>query len=1086
MITPRHLTYRIYGHGAVCFTRFCNRIVSITIRLLLVGFLSLAAHAQTVPQRGFGKPDPAPAVGRRLVVAIGIDEYKNWPKLGNATNDAIGFERELREKLGFQEAAAPLLNQDATRQALQHLVDDVLRRQLKAEDDLVLFFAGHGTTQVDTVGEKEIETGFLVPVDARGPGQEEEWSDYVQVDHFLESIGRLPARHILVVLDACNSGFALGSAMQLSRGDIRYQKDLAGRLSRRVITSARRNQAASDSGPRQNHSLFTGALIEGIESGEADLDGDGVVTSSELGLYLQREVGAYSDSAQTPDFGSFYLDDRGEMILPLNTASAIETPRRISSRRTVALLGFANLSGRAEQSWVSTALSEMLTTEISAGDRIRTISGENVSRMKRDLVLPDSGQLSSDSLARVYGFLGSDIVVTGSYLESGKELRVDVHIQDALSGDTIASISSSGSEAGMLDLVTRLGKELREKCGVGAVTEIEAKALANERPSSAEALHLYSEGIVKLRSLNARSARELLEQAVAADPSFAAAHSALAQAWSELGYDEMAKKETKEAFAASKGLPRKDALQIEALYDSAVSENSKAADIYKALWIFFPDDFESGLSLAKTLGFAGKGEEANNVINNLRHSPKPLRDDPRIDLAAAEVAESLSDYKGEIAAAEQAIQKSQRFGQRLAQARSYQMECWAYENLADLQRAEEAGQRALKAFSSDNDGREVARILTCLGTVAEKRGDLKSAHEMYEQALSKATEIGAQVDIAGGLINLATVLQSQNDLPQAIEKYQKALTLAINIGDKSDLLVAENNLGTIFYTQGDFDEAEDMYNRSLMIARETGNQGGVIEAMANLANIDYLHGALGEARRQVDSAIAKAKELGMDSDAASSIATMGDIFLAQGNLIEAEQKYQESLTICTKAKLNDCVASVRLSLGSLALENNKGVRAKELALDALREFESEGDVDHQAAAHDLIAQVLMSEGKLSEAETEIARASALSAQDQSIVLSVDVSSARLLALQEKFGDATAKLQRADDRAKSMRVIGWQLQIKLRNAELQLLTGKTEEGRESLELLAKDASEKGYELISQKAEAALETTKNSSNTKKIKN
>src|SRR2546426_8593571 len=35
-------------------------------------------------------------------------------------------------------------------------------------------------------------------------------------------------------------------------------------------------------------------------------------------------------------------------------------------------LGFKNLSGRPDEAWLSTALSEMLTTELAAGDRKST------------------------------------------------------------------------------------------------------------------------------------------------------------------------------------------------------------------------------------------------------------------------------------------------------------------------------------------------------------------------------------------------------------------------------------------------------------------------------------------------------------------------------------------------------------------------------------------------------------------------------------------------------------------------------------------------------------------------------------------
>ncbi len=88
-----------------------------------------------------------------------------------------------------------------------------------------------------------------------------------------------------------------------------------------MITSARREQLALDGGPVPGHSLFTGTLVDGFNWGKADLDGNGVIPSSELGLFIQQKVGQASQSRQTPDFGSFYLDDRGEMVISLRNQS---------------------------------------------------------------------------------------------------------------------------------------------------------------------------------------------------------------------------------------------------------------------------------------------------------------------------------------------------------------------------------------------------------------------------------------------------------------------------------------------------------------------------------------------------------------------------------------------------------------------------------------------------------------------------------------------------------------------------------------------------------------------------------------------
>src|SRR5580704_7547262 len=65
-----------------------------------------------------------------------------------------------------------------------------------------------------------------------------------------------------------------------------------------------------------------------------------------------------------------------------------------AARRSIAVLGFRNLSGRPEEGWLSTALAEMLSTELEAGEKLRLISGEDVARTKLDLPLADADSLS--------------------------------------------------------------------------------------------------------------------------------------------------------------------------------------------------------------------------------------------------------------------------------------------------------------------------------------------------------------------------------------------------------------------------------------------------------------------------------------------------------------------------------------------------------------------------------------------------------------------------------------------------------------------------------------------------------------------
>lgn len=90
----------------------------------------------------------------------------------------------------------------------------------------------------------------------------------------------------------------------------------SSRVSRMVITSADADQDASDAGPVPGHSLFTGILIKGLETGDADLDKDGLITDSELALYLKSQLRKVRGSLQTPASGQFLADNRGEMAFP--------------------------------------------------------------------------------------------------------------------------------------------------------------------------------------------------------------------------------------------------------------------------------------------------------------------------------------------------------------------------------------------------------------------------------------------------------------------------------------------------------------------------------------------------------------------------------------------------------------------------------------------------------------------------------------------------------------------------------------------------------------------------------------------------
>jgi Tfp pilus assembly protein PilF/TolB-like protein len=754
---------------------------------------------------------------------------------------------------------------------------------------------------------------------------------------------------------------------------------------------------------------------------------------------------------------------------------ASKPPMVSAGRRSVAVLGFKNSSGRPDQQWLSNALAEMLTTELSAGDKLRIVPGENVARMKADHSLPDTDTLSTETLSAIFHSLGSNLVVLGSYVDIGGQLRVDLKVQDTATGDTVA-IADSESEPRFLELVKRLGAALRQKCGAGEITSVEADAVRAAEPATADAARLYAEGLSKLRAFDFLAARDLLEKAVVADPNNVLAHSSLAAAWAQLGYDDNARREGKRAFELSKNLSRKDSLSIEAEYRENNREWGKAVDLYKSLWTFFPDDLEYGLRLADAQVFAGSGQDALTTISNLRKLPPPLRDDPRIDLAEAHAADSLSDYKRVQASAVQAADKAKHLNAKFLQAKALLQQCWALRNLGDMNRARSTGEQAGSTLAAAGDFRGQAKSLTCVANVFADQGNVAEARAMHEKALALARQIGAEGDIAGALINIGNLLAAQQDLDASDAQYHEASELAVRIGDRYDALIAENNLAANLMLQGDFVGAKTILEALLETALQTGDQASVVDVLANLGTISYFEGDLVVARKDLEDSLIRSRELGMKSKTASSLVTRGEILLAQDDLPEAAKNYNESLAIRTQLGEKGSIASSQVSLAALALEQNQPAKAESLARTAVAEFHAETDADQETAARDLIAQSFIAAGKVPEAQAEIAKAQALSARDQLAKLSLEITSARVLAKTGKAAEALRDLQDISDRLKRMKLAGIEFSARLAIAEVQDLTGDRVSARSTLERLSKDSAEAGFLLISHKSAKALQGIK----------
>jgi TolA-binding protein len=80
-----------------------------------------------------------------------------------------------------------------------------------------------------------------------------------------------------------------------------------------MLTAGGGDQLVADGGPN-GHSVFTWTLLQGL-GGKADLNGDGLITATELAAYVAPAVAGVS--SQTPAFGSLPGSEGGDFVFEL-------------------------------------------------------------------------------------------------------------------------------------------------------------------------------------------------------------------------------------------------------------------------------------------------------------------------------------------------------------------------------------------------------------------------------------------------------------------------------------------------------------------------------------------------------------------------------------------------------------------------------------------------------------------------------------------------------------------------------------------------------------------------------------------------
>lgn len=202
-----------------------------------------------------------------------------------------------------------LYDEAATRQKIRQRLAE-MGRQVKEDDVVFLFFSGHGVVPAGQ------EMFYFAPIDVRGPNPQDERETGLNTAMLAEAIREMPARRVVLIIDACQSGGAIESLGKIAEVKAKVEgrraliaRGQTGKEERRVgvyvIAAATPLQEAVQ--PKTGNGALVATLLEALGSEGPD----GAVWMRELIKYVEHRLPEVSErigQRHTPMIVSSGLD----------------------------------------------------------------------------------------------------------------------------------------------------------------------------------------------------------------------------------------------------------------------------------------------------------------------------------------------------------------------------------------------------------------------------------------------------------------------------------------------------------------------------------------------------------------------------------------------------------------------------------------------------------------------------------------------------------------------------------------------------------------------------------------------------------
>jgi tetratricopeptide (TPR) repeat protein len=555
-------------------------------------------------------------------------------------------------------------------------------------------------------------------------------------------------------------------------------------------------------------------------------------------------------------------------------APATETQAVPAEPVSLAVLPFRNSTNDPSLDSLGPGIAEVLQSELGQTAYLRTVPAERLLQVLSDLKIESDDAIDGTMLRRIADLTNAKVVLRGSYLKIGDQIRLTASLYDIARGSEQELDAAAPNESALLTAVDKLVRDTRQNI-VSAEAAQQLEALEHKPMSrSFEAVRAYTDGLGLARQGKHDEAVARYKAATDSDSAFALAYSRMALSYAALGYDAEAVQASDRAAQLSASSSPSERFFILATDASIRNDDAKAIEYYRQLVDAAPSDTQTRFELAVLLQRAGDLEGARQQLQ------KVLETDPKY-VNALLVAGRLEILRG------------------------------------SPQTALDSLNSALTLSAQLGNDHLRADVLQAIGIAYKRLDKPNDALLQYRQSLEIKRRLGNKAGMAGSLSEIGQVQEVLGQSREAFQSYQEAEQLRRDIGDRSGLANTLIDLGTFHLNQARYDEALTAYKESLQIQRELGDDIAEARALNNIGGAYFEKGEYEDALTYFQRALAM-REKGADpTDVSQTLHNIGETHLRMGQFDRALEDYLRALDLSRKASDTRSEAIEGYSVGTV-------------------------------------------------------------------------------------------------------------------------------------------------------------------------